>query len=214
VRSGLQDVQRLYPAVAPPVAKKVDTKKRKRRPVLPKSTVFSVESTLAWYWHPKVPSESYEAVWVVDVDAAFSGHWRALLSAYAEDDSDLLSPHCSQQSPAASAQKKETPIQETSFEKYVGDQVRSPSPTFVQRFSSRLLLELGDCSTRGIVAAENVAVCSLAMRSGMEVRMLEPEHLGTFKDDGTEVAISAKLLEAERAQQKGSGSGKFYHPVE
>lgn len=195
----------MYPAVAPPpeAGSKQKKKHNRRRPV-PRdpNTRAAIESTLIWYNHPKVYGPGYNAVWVVDLDAAYAGGRLAdFFTSYTEDDSDLLLPFCSRASPSGPSKEEAEP---TALEKYAL-QLFSPSPTFIHRFSNRLLVELGDCSSRGIVGPENVAVCSLATRAGLVVRELLPEHVGEIKEDGNKPVLAAKDLKDQ--------GGKWFHPV-
>jgi len=206
-----KDVLRMYPALAPPPVPMSNTKKNKRRrpppPPDPPREAFTVESTLTWYWHPRVSAEPYSTVWVLDLDAAFTGGWDDLLAGYADDKSDLLALGCVAADTAGAASRKATA---SSFERYAGPTSRANSPTFVQRLSARFLRELSDCSTRGIVAPEGEAICTLAARASMLVNSFDAVQIGKFQADGAEPVKSTKDITAERTS---GGGGKFYHPV-
>lgn len=102
-------------------------------------------------------------------------------------------------------------IPSPAFHAYVGGKAKPQTSANAHRLSHRLLTELSECSSRGIVAPENVAVCTLAARAGLETRALDEAHVGVWQDDSPEgkTVMDSKAWAAEIAK----GSNKLYHPV-
>jgi hypothetical protein len=173
-------------------------------------------------------------VWVLDIDTGFSGALSTLIESYAADDADLITvdgcpdgfaPPSPPPSPPVRRKKAKKNLEaatggdltaeappdapSVAFHTYVDGKVKARTPTFAQRFSPRLLIELSECSSRGIVAPEAEAVCTLASRAGLSTRPLDAAHVGAHGSADTAPPMDSKGWAAEVAKS----SNKLFHPV-